>query len=482
MMYRNCYIFSLWVSISALSSFSMQPPAPTKIGPVYIYNRTPVPIKIKEKRSQTPYEMEISIEKDKTWKIDLVTQPQTKNRNTAAVYDITVSVPGYNLIQPISIDHIATEAAKCFHQDQKSDVTVFIDLEMEKGWVSNAYKLKTSFECTGSTKELHKNWQKIISEAASKEINIADEEEVNPKDTGEQPKLLEDIKQLHPTLSNSRTLLDNLREQSMQELPHYRAYEASLFKAGQKKIDNPLFHKIQNLVAIAKHEKLLADDYSEFNDYTPNHLKTGFEDNNTKIFFAHGYIHCYSTKFMAPTAHLHLPDYIAENNRKSPQAEQFAAELVKTYKIHLMPEYNWIQITAVAEVLMHVLMTHAELQKIIAGFKVRVAPFIVKPNGGEIIMPLIVIYIFSGKENTQKVLDILYDALKGKKGLGITPRHNVVINDLIFAAQGDGQYKGGIYSEYYEQPREAYYREDFTPKGKNKGYHLHHPETKADLE
>ena len=60
------------------------------------------------------------------------------------------------------------------------------------------------------------------------------------------------------------------------------------------------------------------------------------------------------------------------------------------------------------------------------------------------------------------------------------PRYNAVVNNLIFVAQGNGEEKGEKRAQYYEEPRQVYYRKDFT--GTVENYHLKHPKTGQDLE
>ncbi len=58
-------------------------------------------------------------------------------------------------------------------------------------------------------------------------------------------------------------------------------------------------------------------------------------------------------------------------------------------------------------------------------------------------MPVIVIYPMLGKANAQKALNKIYEHL-GKydiMGKGVTPRYNRKINELIFYAQGAGDFK-----------------------------------------
>jgi hypothetical protein len=149
-------------------------------------------------------------------------------------------------------------------------------------------------------------------------------------------------------------------------------------------------------------------------------------------------------------------------------------ELVKTYKIHLMPDES----IDVAEILIRLdkaLKADPELSSPIQTFKIHYNP----TQQGGINFARVVIYA-NGKEHAQRILDALYrnNIIRSIKGSGIRPRFNGKVNELLWIAQGDGDYKDGIYREYYE-PLLVYYNPGIT--GKRENYHLVNPETKQEI-
>lgn len=166
------------------------------------------------------------------------------------------------------------------------------------------------------------------------------------------------------------------------------------------------------------------------------------------------------------------------------EVDEAAQNLVDTYKIHLMPadSYDQIQILLAIE---KALKTNSQLSKAIKKFKIVVNPYQQKDEltGQPIIFPKVVIYAF-GKQNAQTILDEVYKQLENKMpGLNIRPRYNAKVTDLIWIAQGDGDYKGDRYASYYENPfaqnGRIYYRKDIT--GKDQYYHLVHPGIKKEI-
>src|ERR1700733_1975306 len=140
--------------------------------------------------------------------------------------------------------------------------------------------------------------------------------------------------------------------------------------------------------------------------------------------------------------------------------------LVQNYKIHLMPVGDP---TPIILKLITGLQKDPELQKLIWLFKV--SPLLEYKFGG-IVYARIVIYISSGKENAQKALNKVYALFKDENGLNETPRYNAKVTNLIYVAQGDGDFKTDEYARYYE-PGRAYYAPYIT--GKYQNYHLVHP-------
>lgn len=150
-------------------------------------------------------------------------------------------------------------------------------------------------------------------------------------------------------------------------------------------------------------------------------------------------------------------------------------ELVKTYKIHLMPDEN-IDATEILYRFDQALKSDPELSREVQTFKILYNP----TKLGGINFARVVIYA-NGKEHAQRILDALYrnNIIKNIKGSGIRPRYNGKVNDLIWVAQGDGDYKDGIYKEYYEQPALIYYHPGIT--GKKENYHLVNPQTGQEI-
>jgi hypothetical protein len=161
-----------------------------------------------------------------------------------------------------------------------------------------------------------------------------------------------------------------------------------------------------------------------------------------------------------------------------PLYQKLAEFLVHTYKIHLMPMSEDFYKTAV--IFFKNLRDNPTLRTLITSFKIRVEDNIIKQAGKpDIVMALFVIYPAVGKENAQQLLNMMYPLFNTEvHGSGQRPRWNARVNDLIWIAQGDGEYKNDEDKEYYE-PNRIYYRADIT--GDKKNYHLVHPETGKEL-
>lgn len=154
--------------------------------------------------------------------------------------------------------------------------------------------------------------------------------------------------------------------------------------------------------------------------------------------------------------------------------KEIANSLVTEYKIHLMPQGDP---TLTIITLLTLLKKDPELQNVIAAFKVMATDKLVV-NG--VYFPRIVIYPAQGKENAQKALNKLYIGLKDIKGLGVRPRYNAKVNDLIWVAQGDSNYKNQpSYQLYFEAPEFRYFKPNLT--GKTANYHLVNPETGKEI-
>lgn len=169
--------------------------------------------------------------------------------------------------------------------------------------------------------------------------------------------------------------------------------------------------------------------------------------------------------------------------KRSIQKEQatWKNNLVQQYKIHLMPKL--VDLYPILKKFFTELRTNPELQAVINDVKIMDTmaqeylarePFKIAAR--------VVIYPASGKENTQKALDLLYALFKETKGVDVTPRFNEKITSLIFVAQGDADDKLDLLKNKYEQfkagdvfeiPDMIYYKKDFT--GQVQDYYLQKP-------
>ena len=161
------------------------------------------------------------------------------------------------------------------------------------------------------------------------------------------------------------------------------------------------------------------------------------------------------------------------------ESRELISEVVKTYKIHLMPIDSLDEIIILLH--MHDAITlDKDLSKRLKTFKIIVDPYrqTDRVTGQPIIFAKVVLYA-SGKEDAQNILNSIYKKFKNIAGLDIPPRFNAKVTDLIFIAQGDGDYKVEPFIGYYEQPKRVYYRSDIT--GKLENYHLIHPGTGKEI-
>jgi hypothetical protein len=155
--------------------------------------------------------------------------------------------------------------------------------------------------------------------------------------------------------------------------------------------------------------------------------------------------------------------------RDEQKIKEIKHKLVGNYKIHLMPYDEDISI--ILNRLLREITTNPSFKRHVHSFKIKLATRDLKK--GDEIMPKIVIYPASSKESAQIVLDKVYELTKDIKGMNITPRYNEKMTDLIYVAQGDGDYKGRMQAEFYE-PSFIYYKPTFED-GAPKNYHLKNP-------
>ncbi|MGE0207014.1 MAG: hypothetical protein AB7R69_04150 [Candidatus Babeliales bacterium] len=169
-----------------------------------------------------------------------------------------------------------------------------------------------------------------------------------------------------------------------------------------------------------------------------------------------------------------------EQIKKEMQEE--AVVLAGTYKIHLMPQDD--AMNYMVEELLKLIAKNKELQDLIIRFKVRSEYEKTKEEqkkGKEHILPRIVMYPIGGKAHAQKVLNAVYANFKDIPGIDITPRYNAKVTSLIYAAQGDADFKNDTYKKYYESSRIYYNKKEIPPVKPDKDHYLKHPETGKDL-
>lgn len=150
------------------------------------------------------------------------------------------------------------------------------------------------------------------------------------------------------------------------------------------------------------------------------------------------------------------------------QLDEFKQRLAGHYKIHMMPQEK--DVLKVVQMLMKSLKEDDELGALIDKFKIKADLSLQYQNDNkESPYALIVIYPAEGKDKVQKLLDKLLIFFKGIKGLDVIPRYNLKVNDLIFYAQGDADYKKpnkngeqSAFIKYFDKNKNyALYKDDF---------------------
>lgn len=113
--------------------------------------------------------------------------------------------------------------------------------------------------------------------------------------------------------------------------------------------------------------------------------------------------------------------------------------LTQEYKIHLMPKKEFVP--QVVESLLKSIKEKPQLREVLSQMKVSLMEDNVQD--GEV-LPVIVIYPKLGKKNAQESLDWINKIFKDNAdalGQGITPRFSLRVNDLVYYAQGGGDFK-----------------------------------------
>jgi len=178
-----------------------------------------------------------------------------------------------------------------------------------------------------------------------------------------------------------------------------------------------------------------------------------------------------------------LLSQLARKNIKKDQQDRLDKDdklkktLVGHYKIHLMPKEK--DLIPVFQTLIDALKNDDELCSLIYKFKIaplynvkKGEPYVIRNKLGDV-MPLIVIYAAEGQDKVQLLLDKLIKIFKDFEGQDIAPRFNLKVNDLIFYAQGDGDYKKEPWLEYFDKDKNyALYTEDFVKKDEKQDYSL----------
>lgn len=146
---------------------------------------------------------------------------------------------------------------------------------------------------------------------------------------------------------------------------------------------------------------------------------------------------------------------------------------VQNYKIHLMPKTEDMPLILVR--LLEEIKKNASFASSLDTFKIKTA-FEKQVDSQGNVMPLVVIYPKSGKQNAQVALNTLYNLFKDVHGLDKVPRYNQKITDLIYYAQGDADYKNKAeLKDYFEQPGMIHYKSDFVIPGHLEDYTLKLP-------
>lgn len=143
---------------------------------------------------------------------------------------------------------------------------------------------------------------------------------------------------------------------------------------------------------------------------------------------------------------------------------------VQNYKIHLMPKSEDMPLILVR--LLEEIKKNASFASSLDTFKIKTA-FERQVDSQGNVMPLVVIYPKSGKQNAQVALNTIYNLFKDMHGLDKVPRYNQKVTDLIYYAQGDADYKNKAeLKDYFEQPGMIHYKSDFVVPGHPEDYKL----------
>ncbi|MGE0207015.1 MAG: hypothetical protein AB7R69_04155 [Candidatus Babeliales bacterium] len=201
-----------------------------------------------------------------------------------------------------------------------------------------------------------------------------------------------------------------------------------------------------------------------------------------------GYIFVFNgnnTIFYAKSDEASLSDYdnaVKNHEMKETELKKAQEKVASIYKIHLMPKDE--DMDAIFQELLDYITKNKKLQSHLHSIKIYKKygqTMQQQKRNPNIVMPRIVIYPGLEKYHAQEALDVLYAKFKNTPGLNISPRYNAKLTDLIYVAQGDGDFKEN-YSNYFEQPKRVYYDEKMIPiTAVTADHYLRHPETRKPL-
>jgi hypothetical protein len=151
----------------------------------------------------------------------------------------------------------------------------------------------------------------------------------------------------------------------------------------------------------------------------------------------------------------------------------FLEDAPNYYKLHLMPKPEKA-ITVVEALIKELNVPTSELRNNISYIKIAPIPAdALRKN-----YPLVALYAKRGKAHAQAALNRLYQIFgTSTDGLGITPRFNARVTDLIYIAQGDGDIKVGNFEQYFEPGTDDGKGRVYFKDSEKRGYLLTHPGT-----
>lgn len=240
--------------------------------------------------------------------------------------------------------------------------------------------------------------------------------------------------------------------------------------------DKKLFSSINDQKTVHKYMYQAMADYFGIENYYNIQQDFTYIDRQHK--FLHGY-------------RIHEPSILQYNKGDGSLktlSEDQKNSLAQNYKIHLMPKPEDVPAVFI-RLLDEIVKKDSELASLLSDFKIKFDLQDLKDSHNET-LPIMVLYPRSGKENSQKLLNIIYSLFKDVQGLNVTPRYNQKVTDLIYFAQGNADDKNVIKIiitnkrkpdwvefDYFEHPDMVYFKPDFVTPGKPVDYKLKDPAT-----